>query len=125
MRNLRTAARKQRRSVLLAIALWAIALSLTAVLLAPGGQGARAAAPHASPVKLFMIPKFTGIPPFTQADQGAAQYARTFGYRLDYGGPTSSSASEQVKFIDTAVARGYKGIFISAGQPAARTAPPE
>jgi rhamnose transport system substrate-binding protein len=117
MRNLRTTARKQRRSVLLAC----LALSLTMVLLAPGDQGARAAAPHASPVKLFMIPKFTGIPPFTQANQGAAQYARTFGYKLDYGGPTSSSASEQVKFIDTAVARGYKGIFISADDPAAVT----
>src|ERR671932_2388424 len=113
MRNLRTTACKQRRSVLLATA-----LSLTAVLLAPGSQGARAAAPHASPVKLFMIPKFTGIPPFTQANQGAAQYARTFGYKLDYGGPTSSSASEQVKFIDTAVARGAQGHVFPPDGPA-------
>jgi len=46
-----------------------------------------------------MIPKFTGIPPFTQADQGAQQFAQQFGYQLSYGGPTSSSATQQVQFI--------------------------
>ena len=76
---------------------------------------------HASSVKLFMLPKFTGIPPFTQADQGAAQFAKTFGYTLDYGGPTTASATDQVKFIDSSVARGYKGIFISADDPAVVT----
>jgi rhamnose transport system substrate-binding protein len=70
---------------------------------------------------MFMLPKFTGIPPFTQADQGAMQFAKTFGYQLDYGGPTTGSATDQVKFIDSSVARGYKGIFISADDPAVVT----
>lgn len=101
-----------RRRLLLAF----VALSLTAILLAPSAYGVRAAS-----VKLFMLPKFTGIPPFTQADQGAAQFAKTFGYQLDYGGPTTASATDQVKFIDSSVARGYKGIFISADDPAVVT----
>ncbi|MGH2347236.1 MAG: substrate-binding domain-containing protein, partial [Chloroflexota bacterium] len=97
------------------------ALASMAVLLMPSAYTARAATSQASAIKLFMLPKFTGIPPFTQADQGAAQFAKTFGYHLDYGGPTTGSATEQVKFIDSSVARGYKGIFISADDPAVVT----
>jgi rhamnose transport system substrate-binding protein len=98
-----------------------LAAGSMAVLLAPSAYGVRAASDQASAVKLFMLPKFTGIPPFTQADQGAAQFAKTFGYTLDYGGPTTASATDQVKFIDSSVARGYKGIFISADDPAVVT----
>jgi len=76
---------------------------------------------HAARVTLYMLPKFTGIPPFTQAAQGARQFAETFGYQMDYGGPTTASATQQVQFITSAVARGYKGIFISADDPAAVT----
>lgn len=111
---MRTFATGGRRCLLCAF----VALSLTAVLVAPS---VRAASVHASSVKLFMLPKFTGIPPFTQADQGAQQFANTFGYKLDYGGPTTASATDQVKFIDSSVARGYKGIFISADDPAVVT----
>lgn len=70
-------------------------------------------------VKLFMLPKFTGIPPFTQADQGAASVANQWGYKLSYGGPTTASATQQVTFINNAVAKGDKGIFISADNPSA------
>src|SRR5439155_16025879 len=72
-------------------------------------------------VKLFMLPKFTGIPPFTQADNGANQIGKGYGYKLDYGGPTTSSATQQVQFVDNAVSKGYNGIFISADNPAAVT----
>lgn len=71
--------------------------------------------------KLFMLPKFTGIPPFTQANQGAQQMASTFGYKLSYGGPTSASATQQVNFVNNAVSGGSKGIFISADNPSAVT----
>src|SRR5260370_26054221 len=85
-----------------------------------GGGSATASTPTPT-TKLYMIPKFTGIPPFTQADQGAQQFAQQFGYQLTYGGPTTSSATQQVQFINNAVANGYKGIFISADDPAAVT----
>ena len=100
----------------------AVALITASVSLVVGmsavGVGAASAA---SSTTLFMLPKFTGIPPFTQADQGAAAQAMTYGYTLKYGGPTSSSATEQVSFINEAVAAGDKGIFISADNPAAVT----
>ncbi len=82
-----------------------------------GSVGAAAS----SKVQLFMLPKFTGIPPFTQAANGARQQAKQYGYVLKYGGPTSASATEQVNFINQAVASGSKGIFISADNPAAVT----
>ena len=85
------------------------------------GGGSTTAGTPTSATKLYMIPKFTGIPPFTQADQGAQQFAQQFGYQLTYGGPTTSSATQQVQFINNAAANGYKGIFISADDPAAVT----
>lgn len=83
----------------------------------PGGSSTG----NSSSVKLYMIPKFTGIPPFTQANQGAQDVAKQYGYQLSYGGPTSASATQQVQFINSAVANGYKGIFISGDDPAAVT----
>jgi rhamnose transport system substrate-binding protein len=85
----------------------------TATAHSGGGSGSGA--------KLFMLPKFTGIPPFTQADNGAKQMAPMFGYNLSYGGPTSGSATQQVNFVNNAVAKGDKGIFISADNPSAVT----
>ena len=46
---------------------------------------AAGAASASSGVALFMLPKFTGIPPFTQADNGAATQAKQYGYTLKYG----------------------------------------
>ena len=100
-----------------AVALVAASVSLVVGLSAVGVGAASAA----GSTTLFMLPKFTGIPPFTQADQGAAAQAASYGYTLKYGGPTSSSATEQVSFINEAVAAGDKGIFISADNPAAVT----
>src|SRR5260370_17191502 len=88
-----------------------------------GGGSATAGTPTTA-TKLYMIPKFTGIPPFTQADQGAQQFPQQFGYQLTYGGPTTSSATQQVQFINNAAANGYKGIFISPYHPPPATPPP-
>ena len=99
----------------------AAALAFASVVALGVAAGGSSAATPASGVKLFMLPKFTGIPPFTQADQGAAQVARKYGYRLAYGGPTTASATQQVNFVNTAVSSGDKGIFISADNPAAVT----
>lgn len=84
-----------------------------------GATGTTAASSASSETKMFMLPKFTGIPPFTQANQGAASLASQWGYKLSYGGPTTASASQQVTFINNAVANGNKGIFISADNPSA------
>jgi len=120
VRKLSIVARTHRRGLAGLTAVLFIALLLSAC----GGGGATTATGSSSssaPVKLFMIPKFTGIPPFTQADQGANSMAKVFGYQLSYGGPTTASATQQVQFINSAVARGYKGIFISADDPGAVT----
>jgi rhamnose transport system substrate-binding protein len=99
------------------VAALALSAGLGIALPAIGASTASAA----SKVTLFMLPKFTGIPPFTQADQGGAAQAKQYGYTLKYGGPTTASATDQVNFINDAVAAGDKGIFISADNPAAVT----
>jgi rhamnose transport system substrate-binding protein len=102
-----------KKAVALAAASIGLVVGMSAV-----GVGA---ASGSSSTTLFMLPKFTGIPPFTQADVAAAAQAKVFGYTLKYGGPTSSSATEQVSFINEAVAAGDKGIFADADNPAAIT----
>src|ERR1035438_3180491 len=67
----------------------------------------------AASVKVFMIPKFTGIAPFTQAAAGCKSQGAKLGLNCLYGGPTTGSAVDQVNFINNAVAAGDKGIFIS------------
>ena len=107
-----------RRWRLLATTTVAVAVVAAVTLLSIGGATARTARTASHPT-LFMLPKFTGIPPFTQADQGAAKLAKRYGYTLKYGGPTTGSATQQVNFINTAAAAGDKGLFISADNPAA------
>lgn len=63
--------------------------------------------------KVFMIPKFTGAAPFTQAAAGCKSQGAKLGLNCLYGGPTTGSAVDQVNFINNAVASGDKGIFIS------------
>src|SRR5581483_9667782 len=109
MSGMRTAGGRRRWQAALLFTLLA-ALTFGAVSGSAGGS-----------TKLFMLPKFTGIPPFTQADNGAKEIGKGFGYTLDYGGPTTSSATQQVQFVDNAVSKGYNGIFISADNPAAVT----
>jgi rhamnose transport system substrate-binding protein len=64
-------------------------------------------------VKVFMIPKFTGIAPFTDAAAGCKTEGKKLGLQCLYGGPTTGSATDQVNFINNAVSAGDKGIFIS------------
>ena len=67
----------------------------------------------AASVKVFMIPKFTGIAPFTQAAAGCKSQGAKLGLNCLYGGPTTGSAVDQVNFINNAVAAGDKGVLIS------------
>ena len=53
--------------------------------------------------KVFLIPKFVGIPVFTQNSLGAKAAAKELGDTVVYNGPTEASATAQVPFIDAAV----------------------
>jgi rhamnose transport system substrate-binding protein len=67
--------------------------------------------------RIFLIPKFIGIPVFTLNAQGAREAGRRLGDTVTYNGPTEASAAKQVPFIDTAVRQGYDAIVISANDP--------
>jgi len=106
-------------AIVAALALAACGSSSKSSSSSSGGGGGSSSS--GAGTKLFMLPKFTGIPPFTQANQGAQQMAKNWGYKLSYGGPTSASATQQVSFVNTAVSGGSKGIFLSADDPSAVT----
>jgi rhamnose transport system substrate-binding protein len=67
--------------------------------------------------KVYLIPKFIGIPVFTQNSIGAKLAAKELGDTVTYNGPTTASATGQVQFINTAIQQGYNAIIISADDP--------
>jgi len=63
--------------------------------------------------KIFLLPKATGIPVFTQNGNGAKKAGKELGDLVTYNGPTTVSGSAQVPFINNAVRQGYNAIVIS------------
>ena len=66
---------------------------------------------------MYLIPKFIGVPVFTQNSLGAKAAAKELGDTVTYNGPTTASATGQVQFINTAAQQGYNAIIISADDP--------
>jgi len=93
----------------------AVTLALASATLLPVGltAGSGPAGAAGKTVKVFMIPKFTGIAPFTDAANGCKTEGKKIGLKCLYGGPTTGSATDQVNFINNAVSAGDKGILIS------------
>jgi rhamnose transport system substrate-binding protein len=81
------------------------------------GVGSAGSDTSAQGHRIFLIPKFIGIPVFTLNGQGGKEAARRLGDTVTYNGPTEASAAKQVPFIDTAVRQGYDAIVISANDP--------
>jgi rhamnose transport system substrate-binding protein len=100
----------KQRSILKRLPLALILMSATVLPLAMLSGGSAGAS---GSTKVFMIPKFTGIAPFTDAANGCKTEGKKIGLTCLYGGPTTGSATDQVTFINNAVAAGDKGIFIS------------
>ena len=103
------------RRRLIAIGAFAVA-ALIATLLAAGVGSAHPNKASAG-FKVYLIPKFIGVPVFTQNNLGAQAAAKKLGDTVTYNGPTSADATQQVTFINTAVQQGAKGIIISADDP--------
>jgi rhamnose transport system substrate-binding protein len=81
------------------------------------GVGSAKSGKSAAGYKIYLIPKFIGIPVFTQNSIGAKLAAKELGDTVTYNGPTTASATGQVQFINTAVQQGYNAIIISADDP--------
>jgi rhamnose transport system substrate-binding protein len=104
-----------RRTRLLVLA-GVVAAGTLAVGLA-AGVGSAGQSKAAAGSKVFLIPKFVGIPVFTQNAAGAKAAAKELGDTVIYNGPTEASATAQVPFIDSAVRQGAKAIIISGDDP--------
>jgi rhamnose transport system substrate-binding protein len=101
---------------LMAVAVLVAALSAS-VGSAKADRTAGPAAADGESYKIFLIPKFIGIPVFTLNGQGGKEAGKKLGDTVTYNGPTEASAAKQVPFIDTAVRQGYNAIVISANDP--------
>jgi rhamnose transport system substrate-binding protein len=110
----------QRKRLIVLFGIVGAVAAVTAGMLASLGTAGQSKASKS--YKVFFLPKFIGIPVFTQNGLGAKEAAKKLGDKVTYNGPTEASATKQVTFIDSAVRQGYKGIIISADDPNA-TAP--
>src|SRR4030081_2401336 len=99
------------RKVLAALA--GLAVAAVATICLPARDGNPKPNKQAARYKVYLIPKFIGIPVFTQNSIGAKQAAKELGDTVTYNGPTTASATGQVQFINTAVQQGYNAIIIS------------
>jgi rhamnose transport system substrate-binding protein len=104
--------RRKRLTLLLAVA----AVTAFAAAVA-AGVGTAGRTKSAASYKVFLLPKFIGVPVFTQNGAGAKAAAKELGDSVTYNGPTEASAAKQVPFIDNAVRQGYNAIIISADDP--------
>ena len=103
------------RRRLIAIGGLAVAAAIAGMIAA--GVGSAHSTKPAAGYKVFLIPKFIGVPVFTQNSLGAKAAAKKLGDTVTYNGPTSADATAQVTFIDSAVQQGYNAIIISADDP--------
>ncbi len=107
--------RRKRLTLLLGIvAVAALAAGLAAGV---GSAGPTRANPKGKGYKIFLLPKFIGIPVFTTNNAGAQEAAKELGDKVTYNGPTEASAAKQVPFIDSAVRQGFNAIIISGDDP--------
>ena len=96
------------------------AIMSAALLVAMVGGSAVAQSPAtATPgqdVKMMLLPKFLGILPFDQANQGAQEAAAELQNptAFDFVGPTAAdSVAGQIEFVTTAPTGGYKVVMLS------------
>jgi rhamnose transport system substrate-binding protein len=94
----------------------AIAAASVAVL-ALAAVGTAGPSKSSASYKLYLIPKFIGVPVFTLNGAGAKAAAKQLGDTVTYNGPTAASATAQVSFINTAVQQGANAIIISGNDP--------
>lgn len=104
--------RRKRLTLLFGIvAVAALAAGLAA------GVGSAGQSKATAGFKIFVLPKFIGIPVFTENGKGAKEAGKELGDSITYNGPTEASAAKQVPFIDSAVRQGFNAIIISADDP--------
>jgi rhamnose transport system substrate-binding protein len=87
-----------------------------AVLAQTPVSGEVATAEPGQEVKMMLLPKFLGILPFDQANQGAQEAAEELGnpIALDFVGPTAeNSVAGQIEFVTNAPAGGYDVVMLS------------
>jgi len=72
---------------------------------------------EAEKLKVAFIPQLIGIPYFTAMEEGGKEAAERFGIEFTYVGPTTTSAPEQVKIMDSLIRQNYNAISISVLDP--------
>ncbi len=68
-------------------------------------------------VVIAMMPKLINIDYFDACERGARKAAEELGVQLIYDGPTTASAAEQTRFVDTWIRQRVDAICVAPNQP--------
>lgn len=113
---------KRRRFVAGAMCAGLLVTNMGAAVLAqtpeasPVASGTAVEATTGQDVKMMLLPKFLGILPFDQANQGAQEAAAELGNptAFDFVGPTAeNSVAGQIEFVTNAPTAGYDVVMLS------------
>lgn len=98
----------------------AVTASLLLLGLLISGCGKAKNSGEADPtMTIGMMPKLVGIGYFDATQQGAEEAARELGIRLIHDGPTEARSEDQVRMINTWLARGIDALAIAPNDPEA------
>jgi rhamnose transport system substrate-binding protein len=117
--NVMSRIQRSRRIVGFTAAFATAVLLLTACSTqAPGTSGGTAAASQsggsAGKVKIFMVPKFTGLAYFEVARKGGEQAAKDLGITFKYIGSDQAEASDQIATLTNAIPQHPNALVVSA-----------
>ncbi len=107
---------KTRRWVTGALCAGLLGTNLGAAVLAQTPSAEPVVATTGQDAKMMLLPKFLGILPFDQANQGAEEAAAELGNptALDFVGPTAeNSVAGQIEFVTNAPTAGYDVVMLS------------
>lgn len=68
-------------------------------------------------LRIGVMPKLVGIDYFNASRTGAEEAAAELGIALDYDGPTTNSVNDQIRMIETWIAKGYDAIAVAPNDP--------
>lgn len=91
------------------------AAATSAATSAPAATTAPTTAPAASTGRVYaLVPKNLGNPYFDTANKGAQQAATELGVTVNYTGPATADATQQIQLINSLIAQKVSGLAISA-----------
>ena len=72
-------------------------------------------------ITIIVMPKLVGIPYFNASEKGAVQAGKDLGITVNYTGPTTADAADQVRMLEDLITKGVDAICVAPNNAQALT----